>query len=168
MSSFDKNLMKKIKPLIDLWYPDSKSGWSRPDRVTTTREYQNFTVDYVYFKNFSKFISPVISHREWKRLRKTKTRFTRLTCCPEPISVMHPIMRDWDQDISRHGQQYRTTDRLPRNVQHYTVLLHQGTFGEKPFGKGYYEVVVTEEFNLPCSERTSLVYDLDGVFIESD
>jgi hypothetical protein len=164
MSSFDKNLMKKIKPLINLEYTDSKSGWSYPDRVTTTREYQNFTVDYVYFNNSNKF-ETVISHREWKTL--PKTGFKRLTCCPEPISVMHPIMRDWDRDISKHGREYRNTDDLPRNVQHYTVLLHQGKYGEKPFGKGYYEVVVTEEYNLPCSERTSLTYDLDGQLIRS-
>ncbi|MDA7635246.1 hypothetical protein N8755_04990 [Alphaproteobacteria bacterium] len=155
MSSIRKVIKESIKPLGVRNYSGSNSGWDHDDLVTITREYRNFTVDYVY-SNHS-----VITHRENKEL--SQKSFKRMMSCPEPISVIHPIMREWDQEISKRGLKFHDGDLLPRNTKHYTVLLHQrGNFNEKLSVSGYYEVLATNEFNLNHKSRTRLIYNLNG------
>ena len=158
-------------------YYDPNSGWGRPDTVTTTREYNNFTVDFVHSKS-----DWVVSHKTYKQ--GSKSRFCSLFRIPEPISVLHPSLVKIDRWISNEkegsnltgvGQgslgQCLVSKIIKENntgKSHLTVLLHQGgepceTLNER----GYIEVLFTEEYKLEKSKRNRFIYNLNGDCIDS-
>lgn len=162
------------RPETSVKYYQPNSGWSRPDRVTTTREYYNFTVDFVHSKS-----DRVDSHERYKEV--TKSRFGSLFHIPEPISVLHPILSYYDRWISNPdndedfelipegflGHTLVTKIREEGERSHLTVLLHQsGEEGETLKDKGYIEVLFTQEYEWEKSKRNRFIFDLNGQCIE--
>jgi len=155
------------EPVVKFYQPNS--GWGRPDRVTTTREYYNFTVDFVHSKN-----DRVVSHERYKE--RSKSRFSSLFSVPEPISVLHPILSYYDRWISNLdnvtpedslGHTLVTKIREEGERSHLTVLLHQsGEEGETLKDKGYIEVLFTQEYEWEKSKRNRFIFDLNGQCIE--
>jgi len=156
---------------------DPNSGWGRPDRVTTTREYNNFTVDFVHSKS-----DWVVSHKTYKQ--GTKSRFCSLFRIPEPISVLHPILVKIDRWISNEKEGSNLTGvgqgsldqclvskiKKENNTgkSHLTVLLHQGAEPLETLNeRGYIEVLFTEEYKLEKSKRNRFIFNLNGDCIDS-
>jgi len=163
-------------PVVKMYDPNS--GWGRPDRITTTREYNNFTVDFVHSKS-----DRVVSHENYKG---SKSLFRSLFSIPEPISVLHPILVKYDRWISNLldgsiepspipdqgflGQTlgYKIRHENGRERFHLTVLLHQsGEVDEYLSGNGYIEVLFTQEYEWEKSNRNRFIFDLNGNCIES-
>ena len=107
------------EPVVKLYEPNS--GWGRPDRVTTTREYNNFTVDFVHSKS-----DRVVSHERYKEV--TKSRFGSLFHIPEPISVLHPILVKYDRCISDLLDGSTDSSPILRNCKNFSISCNKSRF----------------------------------------